>query len=259
MLLMEFTQIKRVLSAQESARSLLNKARSRLIIPRSARLGQFRQDPLTEPPTDATTTDAPTTIAGTTVAATEAPTTAAVDVTTEPAEEGSGDDTDHNAAVQEVSQATQELLETIAANYEQTLETFKTVVSDLSASFDEIVDKLPLENILALFPSLGDIDIPGFSDLPIFGGDDEEGSGDDNTPAEGFITKHWNKICKIVWWPYHDEHCNGMRCTACAPTIMASAQVCKKSIGRVSQRCMQEVMGETGFCNFCIVDYINSY
>merc|ERR1712129_628461 len=63
----------------------------------------------------------------------------------------------------------------------------------------------------------------------------------------------WPLICKALWYPYDSEKCRSARCMACAPAMMASAQVCKRSEGVVSQRCLAVTLGK-GFCNFCIGD-----
>ena len=64
----------------------------------------------------------------------------------------------------------------------------------------------------------------------------------------------WPLVCKALWYPYDSEKCRSARCMACAPAMMASAQVCRKSEGVVSQRCLSVTLGD-GFCNFCIGDY----
>lgn len=81
----------------------------------------------------------------------------------------------------------------------------------------------------------------------------------DNNPLIQLVRRNWKIICKVIWWPYHDDHCTSMRCSACSPAIMTSAQVCKKSIGRVSQTCISEVIGKNANCDSCISDFMRSY
>ena len=35
----------------------------------------------------------------------------------------------------------------------------------------------------------------------------------------------WPHVCKLLWYPYQAEKCGEARCLACAPAMMASAQV----------------------------------
>ena len=35
----------------------------------------------------------------------------------------------------------------------------------------------------------------------------------------------WPNVCHLLWYPYHLEKCGEARCMACAPAMMASAQV----------------------------------
>merc|ERR1712242_498195 len=186
------------------------------------------------------------------------------------------------------SQQTEQILDFLASNIAETLSNVHDAVNDITASLDQLVDKIPIDNInipeipIPTLPTLQNpfptIDLPSLGEV-----EDSVSDGlgtfaetvqnvgetvqdaivtfgqDVSETAQDFLGQHWNKICKVIWWPYHDEHCNSMRCTACAPTIMASAQVCKKTMGRVSSRCLADVMGGGGFCNYCIGDYINSY
>merc|ERR1712242_149529 len=186
------------------------------------------------------------------------------------------------------SQQTEQILDFLASNIAETLSNVHDAVNDITASLDQLVDKIPIDNInipeipIPTLPTLQNpfptIDLPSLGEV-----EDSVSDGlgtfaetvqnvgeniqdaivtfgqDVSESAQDFLGQHWNKICKVIWWPYHDEHCNSMRCTACAPTIMASAQVCKKTMGRVSSRCLADVMGGGGFCNYCIGDYINSY
>ena len=68
----------------------------------------------------------------------------------------------------------------------------------------------------------------------------------------------WPHICKLLWFPYHTERCGESRCMACAPAMMASAQVCRLLDGRVTRDCIFDTLGSGGFCNFCIRKYVPS-
>ncbi len=67
----------------------------------------------------------------------------------------------------------------------------------------------------------------------------------------------WDSACKTHWWPFDDDVCMHLRCTACTPAVASAASVCKMSGQEMSHRCMQKVMGE-GYCNFCIVEFTES-
>ena len=80
-----------------------------------------------------------------------------------------------------------------------------------------------------------------------------EAAGEGVQTAVGDET--WNNVCPVVWWPLQGEHCTSARCTACTPAVMSASLVCKRTLGEVSHRCVQRVMGE-GACNFCIADFM---
>jgi len=67
----------------------------------------------------------------------------------------------------------------------------------------------------------------------------------------------WPNICKMLWFPYHTEKCGEARCMACAPAMMASAQVCRLLEGRVTKSCIFDTL-EGEFCNFCIRKYVQN-
>merc|ERR1712187_959659 len=60
--------------------------------------------------------------------------------------------------------------------------------------------------------------------------------------------------CTFLWYPYDSEKCKSARCMPCAESIRATAQLCMKSEGSVSQRCLSRNVG-VGFCNHCLGDY----
>ncbi len=60
----------------------------------------------------------------------------------------------------------------------------------------------------------------------------------------------WESACKTHWWPFEDDVCMHLRCTACLPAVAASASVCKMSGQPKSHRCMQKVIAR-GFFFSC--------
>eukprot|EP00095_Tigriopus_kingsejongensis_P006458 maker-scaffold3758_size7581-snap-gene-0.1 protein:Tk06458 transcript:maker-scaffold3758_size7581-snap-gene-0.1-mRNA-1 annotation:"tpa: prion protein 2a 2a" len=80
------------------------------------------------------------------------------------------------------------------------------------------------------------------------------GAASSNTPSP-----IWDNICFLIWFPYHQSNCNQLRCTACAPSVMAADVVCKKASRglKSTHKCLQNVMGE-GRCNFCITDFLHA-
>ena len=67
----------------------------------------------------------------------------------------------------------------------------------------------------------------------------------------------WPNVCHMIWYPYHKEKCGEARCLACAPAMMASAQVCRQTEGRVTSNCIKQTL-KGGFCNFCIRKYVQN-
>ena len=67
----------------------------------------------------------------------------------------------------------------------------------------------------------------------------------------------WPNVCHMIWYPYHKEKCGEARCLACAPAMMASAQVCRQTEGRVTSNCIKQML-RGGFCNFCIRKYVQN-
>ncbi|TRY70569.1 hypothetical protein TCAL_06113 [Tigriopus californicus] len=72
-------------------------------------------------------------------------------------------------------------------------------------------------------------------------------------------TPIWNSVCFLVWFPYHKDKCNQLRCTACTPSIMTADVVCKRASPdmKSTHKCIQNVMGE-GRCNYCITDFLHA-
>ena len=67
----------------------------------------------------------------------------------------------------------------------------------------------------------------------------------------------WPHICRMLWYPYHREKCGEARCLACAPAMMASAQVCRLTEGRVTRQCVERSL-QSKYCNFCIRKYVHT-
>ena len=68
----------------------------------------------------------------------------------------------------------------------------------------------------------------------------------------------WPNICQLLWYPYHGEKCGEARCLACAPAMMASAQVCRLTEGRVTRGCVERSL-QSKYCNFCIRKYVHNW
>lgn len=115
---------------------------------------------------------------------------------------------------------------------------------------DEIPDVnlpgLPDVNLPSL-PSLPDIDFPDLPDFSL--------PSIPNLPDLDLSLADWPWICKVVWWPHEDEHCEAMRCAACSTAMIASARACEKAEGSVSHFCMRRILGDSG-CNYCTADYL---
>ena len=67
----------------------------------------------------------------------------------------------------------------------------------------------------------------------------------------------WPHICRMLWYPYQREKCGEARCLACAPAMMASAQVCRLTEGRVTRQCVERSL-QSKYCNFCIRKYVHA-
>ena len=67
----------------------------------------------------------------------------------------------------------------------------------------------------------------------------------------------WPHICRMLWYPYHREKCGEARCLACAPAMMAFAQVCRLTEGRVTRLCVERSL-QSKYCNFCIRKYVHT-
>ena len=50
----------------------------------------------------------------------------------------------------------------------------------------------------------------------------------------------WETACFSEWWPFDDDTCAELRCTACAPAIMSARAVCSKQ-SKESFSCLQKV------------------
>jgi len=134
------------------------------------------------------------------------------------------------------------------------------VVDSMKAVVDTIKSKpLSVDSIKSIFAGIIDgvkktlteagIPLPGQSEEPE---EPEEVVEPEDSKLSYFA--QWPIVCKALWYPYDAGKCRSARCMACAPAMMASAQVCRKSEGVISQRCLAVTLGD-GFCNFCIGDY----
>lgn len=283
-MLADFARYKQIINS-DAARIL------RAVRPRKGRARFFGGRSVTQASTDPTTTEpatteAGTTIAGTTIAAgtTEATTTEAAmtavstteAVTTEdstanqPAtttmgtdeddeeeEEDDESDDDEDDEEDKVEESIEDAINNIVEAVKETLNRFKEeplsiktiqsigsgVLNGLKSIFEDLGIDIPDE--LPDVPDLPDIDLPDIDlpDLP-----DPPTLGD-------FSLSNWPTLCKVVWWPHQDEHCNSMRCAACSPAMFAAAKVCKRTEGQVEHFCLRRVLGD-GACGFCSVDYL---
>jgi len=141
-------------------------------------------------------------------------------------------------------------------------ESIKKVVNKVVESMKDVVDTikskpLSVSSIKSIFAgiidgvkkTLNDAGIPLPSSKPT-----DSTTEKPETETEISFFAKWPLVCKALWYPYDSEKCRTARCMACAPAMMASAQVCKRSEGVVSQRCLSLTLGD-GFCNYCVRDY----
>jgi len=163
-------------------------------------------------------------------------------------EEGSGEE---GGAKEKIKETIKKVVKKVVDAMKDVVNTIKSKplkVSTIKAIFSGIIDGVKKTILDAGIP------LPGED-----GEDDEEEEEEDNELIDeddsnlSYFHK-WPAVCTILWYPYHEEKCQSARCMACAPAMMASAQVCKRSHGTVSQRCLAGTLGK-GFCNACIADY----
>merc|ERR1711997_388055 len=239
-LLSEFARYRQILDTEPQA--LL---RSITRMPKARLFDDARAD-TTESPTDAPTgapTEAPTD------APTEAPTT-----------EANSDN--------EVEREVQEAIETIVTVIKETFESLgkKTLSLDTIAQigtgvilgvkevFLTLGLDLPAElpDLPNLIPdiSIPDIEFPNI-DLPDF-------DLSDILPDLDFSLSSWPLVCKAIWWPYDDDYCQAVRCSASSPAMIAAARVCEVSQGSVNHFCLRKVLGDGG-CNYCAIDFLANH
>lgn len=96
-------------------------------------------------------------------------------------------------------------------------------------------------------PGLPDIDLPDLPDISL--------PSIPDLPDLDFTLSDWPWICKVVWWPHEDEHCQALRCSACSPAMIAAARACEKAEGSASHFCIRRILGDRG-CNYCTADYL---
>lgn len=98
--------------------------------------------------------------------------------------------------------------------------------------------------------NLPDINLPSLPDFP-----DISLPSLPDFPDLDISLADWPWICKVVWWPHEDEHCQAMRCAACSTAMISAARACEKAEGSASHFCLRRILGDNG-CNFCTADYL---
>merc|ERR1711997_1165851 len=255
-LLSEFARYRQILDTEPQAllRSITRMPKARLFDDARA----DTTDPTTEALTGATTelpTD--TTMDATTESPTDAPTGAPTEA---PTTEANSDN--------EVEREVQEAIETIVTVIKETFESlgkktlsldtiaqigtgvilgvkevFLTLGLDLPAELPDLPNLIPDISIPDIeFP---DIDLP---DLDL----------SDILPDLDFSLSSWPLVCKAIWWPYDDDYCQAVRCSACSPAMIAAARVCEVSQGSVNHFCLRKVLGDGG-CNYCAIDFLANH
>merc|ERR1711878_65737 len=243
-LLSEFARYRQILDTEPQAllRSITRMPKARLFDDARA----DTTDPTTEAPTGATT---------------ELPTDTTMDAPTEaPTTEANSDN--------EVEREVQEAIETIVTVIKETFESlgkktlsldtiaqigtgvilgvkevFLTLGLDLPAELPDLPNLIPDISIPDIeFP---DIDLP---DLDL----------SDILPDLDFSLSSWPLVCKAIWWPYDDDYCQAVRCSACSPAMIAAARVCEVSQGSVNHFCLRKVLGDGG-CNYCAIDFLANH
>ena len=112
----------------------------------------------------------------------------------------------------------------------------KAIVADVIESFKNVVNTIkdknyPPEAISKIFNSIfkGVRDVLPLKTTTTTTTTASPTTQDPNV-ANGFVDglstfADWPHICHLLWYPYHQEKCGESRCLACAPAMMASAQV----------------------------------
>ena len=141
-----------------------------------------------------------------------------------------GETTTDSMTTTDSSPSIEDIIKDAVEAITQALENFQNnpfAIVDIFNNIKEILENNGLDlPDLDLFPSL---ELPSLSDWPL--------------------------LCKLVWWPYDDEHCRSMRCSACSTAMIAASKVCEKTGQAVDQRCFRSVLGD-GACNYCVADYL---
>ena len=52
----------------------------------------------------------------------------------------------------------------------------------------------------------------------------------------------WPHVCALLWYPLHQTRCGTARCTACAPAMMASAQVAHCTVHATPRFCSKPLV-----------------
>merc|ERR1739848_638592 len=78
-----------------------------------------------------------------------------------------------------------------------------------------------------------------------------------STPLEKVVTDNWREICLTTFETASSSYCSGVRCSLCAPAVLAAGQGCTKATGKATKDCIRGVFGEAGNCNSCIGEFTN--
>merc|ERR1712241_1552071 len=70
-------------------------------------------------------------------------------------------------------------------------------------------------------------------------------------------TDNWREICLTTFETASSSYCSGVRCSLCAPAVLAAGQGCTKATGKATKDCIRGVFGEGGNCNSCIGEFTN--
>lgn len=282
-MLAQFARFKRV-QAAENPHVLLRSLRGGReflfpAVPESRQADPTTTEAATETTTvvadDVTTTAAAeTTTAAVEVATTEAAvetttvtaeTTAAAETTTVAAETTAAAETT-TAADDETTTNGGEVVTTMAprdiqASIEAAIGSIVNAVKDVLSQFKD--NPLNIGNIQAIvfgvFEGVKDalaefgIELPANIDIPPVNLPDITIPGLE--PPTKFNLSDWPLLCKVIWWPKDEQHCQSMRCSACATPMLAASRACEMSEGQATAHCLRDVLGE-GECGYCAIDYL---
>merc|ERR1712244_215536 len=61
---------------------------------------------------------------------------------------------------------------------------------------------------------------------------------------EQVVTDNWREICLTTFETASSSYCSGVRCSLCAPAVLAAGQGCTKATGKATKDCIRGVFGE---------------